>query len=423
MSRSVIALFKVVLPVLLLALSLFYATPTHAQGQAGTTLSAEKTATGFWDVTVEYDWSITKMVTPTVATIARGDSADFEYWIDVTRSETSRVESRGVRGQICVTNGGERSTENLKLVDQVEWKMGGMPFEPLPGASQTITPTAQLGPGESACYDYEIQFTPEAGKLYRNTVKVTITNHSGHLGEEFGPEPKADFAPPGAPTLIETDESAMVADVLTCPAGFTCTPDSAGPWAFDGSGSAHYTIQVTNVSAPCDETFFLDNTATLTENDSGQQRSASAQARIFTGECPGACTRTIGYWKTHAGFHGHNADRVTPLLPVRLGTNGGTKTVQVTSAAQAVALLEFSGDASNGINKLYAQLLGAKLNIASGADGSNVAATIASADAFLANNNAANWTGLSRTQKNNVLAWMTALDNYNNGLNGPGHCN
>ena len=39
-----------------------------------------------------------------------------------------------------------------------------------------------------------------------------------------------------------------------------------------------------------------------------------------------------------------------------------------------------SGDASNGINKLYAQLLAAKLNIANGANGSAVLQTITQAD-------------------------------------------
>ena len=52
--------------------------------------------------------------------------------------------------------------------------------------------------------------------------------------------------------------------------------------------------------------------------------------------------------------------------------------------------------ASNGINKLYAQLLGAKLSGADGADGSVIAGVIAAADAFLANNNSLSWSGLTQ---------------------------
>ena len=99
----------------------------------------------------------------------------------------------------------------------------------------------------------------------------------------------------------------------------------------------------------------------------------------------------------------------------------------MTTAAFAVQLLEMKGSnnvkaASNGINKLYAQLLGTKLNGASGADISSVSATIAAADAFLANNNSLSWSGLSNAQQQTVLGWMTTLDDYNNGLVGPAHC-
>ena len=157
--------------------------------------------------------------------------------------------------------------------------------------------------------------------------------------------------------------------------------------------------------------------------------TAYNEGRLGVGACgapppppPGhACTRTIGYWKTHAGF-GPQADVVTPLLPLWLGTSGGVKSVHVTTAALAVALLDKSGDASNGINKLYAQLLGAKLNIASGASGSAVLQTITQADLFLATHGAADWNALSSAQRQQVVTWAASLDDYNNGRIGPAHC-
>ena len=77
---------------------------------------------------------------------------------------------------------------------------------------------------------------------------------------------------------------------------------------------------------------------------------------------------------------------------------------------------------ANGINKLYGQLLGAKLNIANGAGGSAVASVISSADTFLATHNSADWGSLTKAQKTQVNTWVTALDAYNNGFTGPGHC-
>jgi hypothetical protein len=137
----------------------------------------------------------------------------------------------------------------------------------------------------------------------------------------------------------------------------------------------------------------------------------------------GGCTRTIGYWKTHAGF-GPQADVVTPLLPIRLGTDGGAKSLNVTTAQMAVDILsqKVYGTASNGITKLYAQLLGAKLNLASGADGSAIGTAMAAADAFLATHNYLDWGSLTKAEKNLVLSWKYTMDQYNNGFVGPEHC-
>jgi len=51
-----------------------------------------------------------------------------------------------------------------------------------------------------------------------------------------------------------------------------------------------------------------------------------------------------------------------------------------------------------------------------------VATTIAAADAYLSTHDSGDWASLSKTEKGQVLAWMTTLDNFNNGLLGPAHC-
>ncbi len=137
---------------------------------------------------------------------------------------------------------------------------------------------------------------------------------------------------------------------------------------------------------------------------------------------PDGCTRTIGYWKTHAGF-GPQDDVVTQYLPINLGDDGGAKTRVVADAQDAVDYLsqDVYGKANNGITKLYAQLLGAKLNLASGA-ASMVDAEIAAADAFLADYDYMDWKGLSRADKDMVIDWKDMLDDYNNGLLGTLHC-
>lgn len=141
------------------------------------------------------------------------------------------------------------------------------------------------------------------------------------------------------------------------------------------------------------------------------------------------CTLTIGFWKNHAGT-GPQPDFVTPLLPIWLGNEGGTKSIEVTDAITAARIMgkNINGPIfgtkkkSNGIIKLYAQLLGAKLNIENGADGSDVAGVIAEADAFLADYDWTDWRGLSKPEKQMVIGWMSMIDDYNNGIIGPGHC-
>jgi hypothetical protein len=135
------------------------------------------------------------------------------------------------------------------------------------------------------------------------------------------------------------------------------------------------------------------------------------------------CSRTIGYWKTHAGF-GPQADDVTPLLPIWLGTSGGAKSLEVTTAAMAVDILELKTycDADNMITKLYAQLLGVKLNLASGASDAAVSDAIIAADLFLADHDCTDWEGLSEEDQEMVEGWKDMFDDYNNGDIGPGHC-
>lgn len=135
------------------------------------------------------------------------------------------------------------------------------------------------------------------------------------------------------------------------------------------------------------------------------------------------CTRGIGYWKNHAGF-GPQENVVTSLLPIWLGTADSIMSIHVTDSliAYNVFVMRTYGLPRNGITKLYAQLLDAKLNIANGASDTDVVATIALADAFLAAHDWNDWTGLSQADKQMVLQWMGTLGSYNEGEIGPGNC-
>ncbi len=210
-------------------------------------------------------------------------------------------------------------------------------------------------------------------------------------------------------SINEIDECINVSDSYAGDLGQVCRGEAPKTFTYS---------RTIGPFATCGD-YTIDNTATFVTNDTGATGSASQTVNVHV-PCTGGCSLTIGYWKTHAGF-GPQADMVTPLLPQSLGSQ------TVNSAALAVQFLSFNGsnnvfDASNGINKLYAQLLGVKLNIANGAGDSAVASTIAAADAFLATHDSLSWASLPKADRNLVLSWVNVLDNYNNGLIGPGHC-
>lgn len=137
------------------------------------------------------------------------------------------------------------------------------------------------------------------------------------------------------------------------------------------------------------------------------------------------CTRSKGYWRNHTGEgNGNQDDEVTPLLPIWLGDPGGDESLHVTTVEMAYDILgqhEYCHP-NNGITKLYAQLLAAKLNVASGADDSEVEDEIEDADEFLADYNCEDWDNLTEEQEDDVKDWKNLFDDYNNGRIGPGHC-
>jgi len=133
------------------------------------------------------------------------------------------------------------------------------------------------------------------------------------------------------------------------------------------------------------------------------------------------CTLTIGFWKNHAGL-GPQADVLSQYLPITLG-NGGGESVVVSDAATAVMIFTMGkNNAKNGVHKLMAQLLAAKLNIAAGASDDDISEYLGEADDFLTDYSGDDWENLDEGTQSYVLNLKDMFDDYNNGIIGPGHC-
>jgi len=117
------------------------------------------------------------------------------------------------------------------------------------------------------------------------------------------------------------------------------------------------------------------------------------------------CTYTWGYWKNH--------EEMWPVFALMLGS------VSYTSAE----LMSIFGEpvAGNGLISLAHQLIAAKLDIAAGANPSAAAATIAAADAQIGSL-VIPPLGSGYIHPSLTSSKTQTLDDFNNGVIGPGHC-
>lgn len=253
---------------------------------------------------------------------------------------------------------------------------------------------------------------------------------------------------PLSPTsLTEINENAQIADNSITGAGLTCTQMPGGNIVIPDPdlcvaptpNDMNCTLfaDCCNTAMTCDTYSTYEDFVQLSVVDETAQLSRysnhAGPIEVYSGACPQTgCTLSIGYWKTHAGYTGKNADRITQYLPLVIGCPPAqyAKGANVTSATQAVSILSFNallGGASNGLNKLAGQLLAAKLNILNGAAHSGTFdATVTTANGYLCSYgfNPGSWNSLSNSIKNAINSVKDTLDLYNNGIlaGEPSHC-
>ncbi len=268
----------------------------------------------------------------------------------------------------------------------------------------------------------------QAGKLANGG---TILNQ-GSLGDMVwldsdcnGIQNEGEFGVPDVTVKLLTCQDSLL---------MTTETDSTGHYLFNDLAAGQYIIQFVLPEhfafSPMDQG--LDDAVDSDADSTGKTvcitlDSAEVDLTWDAGLCAleeQGCTFSHGYWKNHAGF-GPQDDVVTPLLPILLGLPDSSASLNVTTAQIAYDVLRMRtyGVPSNGITKLYAQFLAAKLNMANGANGDDIAEAIVDANIFLSTHDWHSWDTLSREQKQMVLSLMGQFGAYNEGMIGPGHCN
>jgi SdrD B-like domain len=212
---------------------------------------------------------------------------------------------------------------------------------------------------------------------------------------------------------------AGVTVTLSGAASGSTTTDANGYYSFTGLSAGSYTVTVATPAGynatpsnqggdPTKDSNGSPASVTLAANNSVDLTIDFGYVKL---QGP-ACTLTQGYWKTHPEDwdNGEKYVKTTDLF--------------YNSGVSYLNLLWTSPSGGNAYVQLAHQFIAASLNV-NGTSGSGVAsvdAALAGAAAYFASAPAGIPTpsGSLRTQ---LLAWATTLDNYNNGLIGPGHCN
>jgi hypothetical protein len=154
------------------------------------------------------------------------------------------------------------------------------------------------------------------------------------------------------------------------------------------------------------------NTASFVTDDKKVTGSASCSFKVKV-PCVGGCTLTQGYWKTHSIYGPAPYDDTWAKI--------GENTPFFKSGYTYYSIM-WVAPAGNAYFILAHQYIAAKLNILNGASTTtDVTAAIAGAEALF-NAQGTNDVTFSAQERKSALIYATTLDNYNNGLIGPGHC-
>jgi hypothetical protein len=253
-------------------------------GSQGTMITGTKTAAATISRTETYTWSIQKSSTGSSAyTIATGNTQSLPFSIQATRADPSiSSTSSAVSGQVCLTNTGTQPTSGLYITDQLE-QFNGSSWSPIGGMIIVPVPS-ELNAGQYRCHSYTISGVPlDSNTSYRNHAVASIDNYSGFEGTSKSIDIFQSVSLTVNTSTI--DASATLADLFTCPKGFSCSASSL-PSQLSSSQTLNLNLAMTNTSACCGQVFTFTNTAQLTPSTTTTQRSSSATVGVNTGSCP-----------------------------------------------------------------------------------------------------------------------------------------
>jgi uncharacterized repeat protein (TIGR01451 family) len=358
-------------------------------------LEVSKTANTSFDR--DWAWQITKDGDDesTAEDPALIDGVDFNVEYTVTLSAGKVDSNYAVSGTISVHNPAPFTATGVSVSDQLSdgtiatVDCGGATTIAA-GATLQCTYTASVADADSGV----------------NTATATATNLDGGLGT-------ANYAFAATPTN-ETDECVNVTDLVAegLPTELSQTLDAqlCANELVNGEKTFTYQRDVLDF-IECGSN--LTNTASFVTNDNAETGDADHTVYTVCADEGNGCTLTQGYWKTHSS---HGPAKKADATWAAVGGPDAAFYLSGKTWYQAF----WTAPAGNAYYVLAHQFMAATLNVAAGASTTpGVDSALAAAQTFFSTYTPANWP---KAQKNTILSWASTLDQYNNGLIGPGHC-
>ncbi len=349
-------------------------------------LEVDKTAETTY--TRDWDWLIAKSndVLDDPVVLSPGQPYTVNY--QVTATENGYTDSEwAVSGEITVENPHPTETATSVVVSD---EISGI------GPVSVDCPSDEIAPGGTLTCTYSSEL-PD-GSSRTNTATATTTAELIGDGEA-----SADVVF-GDPTN-KVDECITVTDDRAGVLGEACVDQS--PKTFNYSETFTF-----NAPEDCgDQT--VTNTASF-DQETGEDRSASSTVN-FTVQCDSGCTLTPGYWKTHSEYGPAPYDDNW----AQLADGADTPFFGSGQSYYEVLWTPAQGNAYYILARAY---IAAELNGLNGADTTDVVEELAAAQALLEAYTPEEVADLKGKARKQWIELAQTLDDYNNGIIGPGHC-
>jgi len=339
-----------------------------------------------------WGWDIAKTGYAPPVTLAAGSSFLAPYAVTVT-STGSTPEGLWIEGPVFLNN----PTPYTPTIDAVTVMVGDLPA--------TVTCPFALPHVLPAFTTATCDFTVDVPDTSDRLIYVDVVA-DGLVGVDRSLE-----------TASFSDHTTSYGDLDECVAVYD--DHVAGQFlgtacATDGAKTFTYTAEIGPFEA-CGP-FEVTNTAWFEGLDSGASETASY---LVDGAvpCQDGCSLTPGYWKTHSEHGPARYDDTWAQLPA------GADTAFFLSGQSYYRVLWTSNTAGNAYYTLARAYIAAQLNQLNGASFDAVGAAFAEATTLL-ETHAPSSIALSKkgAVRTRWLELATILDDYNNGLIGPGHC-